>query len=440
MMNNLVKESSTMRALNRRDFMKGAVQIAAGLSAGTTAPNLMSSSSSLQLNAKGVTAVVPMPIQVVIDDVGWWSGQDGSKQQEPYRTGIHRNHVPEDYEAIVHLGRALGIRPQAAMVLCEWDKNNILRKLPTSTWMGSGWDNKKWVGPWLERAAEIIRSNSAYFETTLHGIGHEYWSHGKFTRAEWADSNGTMRPLDQVEAHLDAFEALLTQNQLGPLPSSFVPTAFLHGFGPTDGHKMSMAEVLSRRGILYINTPFESMHNRAAVSFGVFGFDAGVITIDRHQDLLDWNNIGMMPMGELPGPTCGMHWPNLLHPNPERNSEIVDGWIRFLQPFNDAIDTLLAANSESFRTQLVHRVCTQLTLTDSDIRLDFTKVDSLPRPPKQKDLILKVKSSYLLRFGSDSIKVASESFVKRDGSYLYTLGLKRIPGRTEAALEVAAQS
>ncbi len=429
-----------MRMLNRRDLMKGAAQITAGLSAGTMASNLVGSGSTGELNAKGVTAVVPLPIQVVIDDVGWWSGHDGSKQQEPYRTGIQRNHVPEDYEAIVQLGRALGIRPQAAMILCEWDRANILRKLPSGTWMGSDWDNKRWVGPWLEKAADIIRSNSPHLELTLHGIGHEYWANRKFTRAEWADSNGTMRPPDQVEAHLDFFGALLNQNHLGPFPSSFVPTAFLHGFGPTNGHQASIAEILSRRGILYINTPFEGMHNRAAVNYGVFGFDAGVITIDRGQDLLEWYSIGAVPIGVLRGPTCGMHWPNLLHPNPERNSEIVEGWVRFLQPLNDSMGTLLATNSEHFRTQLVYRVCTQLTPTERGIQLDFTKVDGLPRPPKQDELTLKVRCPYTVRLGSDSIQVTSESFVKRDGSYLYTLKLKRIPGRKQAQVIVTPQS
>jgi len=400
----------------------------------------MTSSSSQQSNATGVTAVVPMPIQVVIDDVGWWSGHDGSQQQEPYRTGMPRNHVPEDYEAIVRLGRLLGVRPQAAMIMCEWDRNNILRKLPTSTWMGSNWDNSKWVGPWLEKAAHIIRSSSEHFELTMHGIGHEYWTDGKFTRAEWADSSGTMRPLDQVEAHLDNFEALMNQNQLGPLPVSFVPTAFLHGFGPTDGYKVSLAEILSKRGIVYINTPFEGMQNRAAVSHEVFGFDAGVITIDRGEDLMEWSDLGKTPTGQLHGPTCGMHWPNLLHTNPERNSEIVDGWVRFLQPFNSAMGTLLAANSESFRTQLVYHVCTQLTVTDDSIQFDFAKVDSLPRPPSQPELALKVRSAQMLSFKSDSIKLVSEPLVDVEGSYQYTLRLDRIPGRKEAQLHFAPRS
>ena len=38
------------------------------------------------MSKNGIVTILPIPIQVVIDDVGWWSGKDGSKQQEPYRT------------------------------------------------------------------------------------------------------------------------------------------------------------------------------------------------------------------------------------------------------------------------------------------------------------------------------------------------------------------
>lgn len=62
---------------------------------------------------------IPMPIQIVIDDVGWWCGTDGHEYNEPFRTGINRDHVPADYQAIVELGKQLNIRPRAAMVLCE---------------------------------------------------------------------------------------------------------------------------------------------------------------------------------------------------------------------------------------------------------------------------------------------------------------------------------
>ena len=32
-----------------------------------------------------VRACVPLPLQIVIDDVGWWSGEDGHERGEPFR-------------------------------------------------------------------------------------------------------------------------------------------------------------------------------------------------------------------------------------------------------------------------------------------------------------------------------------------------------------------
>ncbi len=319
-----------------------------------------------------VRACLPKPIQVVIDDVGWWSGEDGHERQEPYRTGIPRNHVPADYEAIARLGRELGIRPQAAMVLCEWDKDNILRDLPTSTWMGPTWDNRKWIGPWLEEAAGIIRSNNEHIEPTLHGIGHEYWIVGILDRAEWHDRHGRMRPRDQVEAHLDFYARLMSQHDLGPFPESFVPAAFLHHFGPAPGNRESLAEILARRGIRSISTPFHRMHNRDAAEHGLFGIDAGIMTIDRGSDIMPWNALGVVVPRPVDGCICGMHWPNMLHNDPQRNHEVVDVWVRLLRPYDNAFDTMLAPDTATFRRQLVHHVRAGIEVRDDGlISLDF---------------------------------------------------------------------
>jgi len=134
--------------ITRRKFFNETATVAIGLAAGSTI--IQSCTPFARSQAGRVSAIVPMPIQIVIDDVGWWSGEDGNKRQEPYRTGIKRNHVPADYQAIVDLGVKLGVRPQAATILCEWDRENILRDVPTATWMREKWDNSKWVGPWLD--------------------------------------------------------------------------------------------------------------------------------------------------------------------------------------------------------------------------------------------------------------------------------------------------
>ena len=421
-----------MHKMTRREFTKKSALICAGLA---TSKFIGSKETTTVSNDK-LNVTIPMPIQVVIDDVGWWSGKDGSKHQQPYRTGISRNHVPADYQAIVDLGRKLGVRPQAATILCEWDRENILRNIPTSTWMREKWDNSKWVGSWLDEVADIIRSNKNHYEFTLHGLGHEYWEDENFTRAEWADRSGQMRPLDQVELHLDYFAKIMDQNELGDFPTSFVPTAFMHGFGPTGNHKISMAGVLKKRGIQYINTPFNDMYNAKSVQFGLFGIDDGVITVDRGKDLFNWNILGGKPENALIGPTCGMHWPNLLHEDPNRNSEIVEAWVKFLQPYNDKPNTFLAADSCAFRKQLLHLFATKIQLNGTTIELDFTEVDRLMGELDRNELVIKVSSPNKLIFNADTIKiVATDIFVNGDVN-LYTLKLARLPRHDKTRIEI----
>ena len=424
-----------LKIFNRREFIKKTTLMTAGMACGSATLPFAGSGKEVIASEHGITATIPLPVQIVIDDVGWWSGKDGHEQQEPYRTGIDRNHAPADYEAIVQLGRALHIRPQAAMILCEWDKENILKQLPTSTWMGPNWNNSKWIGPWLEEAADIIRSNKEYFEFTIHGIGHEYWEGETFTRAEWADGNGTMRPRDQVEAHLDFFELLMNQHNLGSFPTSFVPTAFLHGFGVTKGHAISMAEILSKRGIKYINTPFEDMYNAQAITHDFLGFDTDVMTVDRGRDLLSWKSIGAIPRGEINGPTCGLHWPNLLHPDTKRNLEIVDGWVRFLRPYDDRLDRMLAPDSEFFHHQLAHNCCTKLSLKNTKVELDFSEVDKLPNRIGENNLIIKLQSAFDLNFIPEKVTIASNVSVQQKGFKIYKIELQRIPEIKKGALK-----
>jgi hypothetical protein len=203
---------------------------------------------------------------------------------------------------------------------------------------------------------------------------------------------------------------------------------------------VSIAEILKQRGITYINTPFGSMFNAEAVSHDVFGLDAGVMTIDRGEDLFDWNIIGPLPIGELPGPTCGMHWPNLLHADPARNSEIVAGWVAFLAPYAERADTLLAPDPTAFQHQLVHQVCTRINIAGEQIELDFEQVDRLPGRIGKNELTLKVESPSALHFKSDNITVASESWQRRDGLVLHTLLLQRKPEVRSAHLSYAPAS
>ena len=78
-----------MSNLSVRIFRKNASTSAAGLAALNYVPV---GASGRDRNREDLHVHIPMRVQVVIDDVAWWSGKDGSELQEPYRTGINRDH------------------------------------------------------------------------------------------------------------------------------------------------------------------------------------------------------------------------------------------------------------------------------------------------------------------------------------------------------------
>ena len=60
-------------------------------------------------NGDGRTALIPRPLQIVVDDVGWFNGKDDREDGGPSRTGMPRRHVAEDILAINRLGKALNM-------------------------------------------------------------------------------------------------------------------------------------------------------------------------------------------------------------------------------------------------------------------------------------------------------------------------------------------
>ncbi len=369
-------------------------------------------------------AIIPKPIQIVIDDVGWWRGNDAHAQGQPFRTGMPRDHVLADYQALVHLGKSLGMRPQAAFVLCEWDRHNILRKLPESTWLGHDWDNSAIPAPVLDETAAFLAANRAHFELVLHGIGHEFWENGRMSRAEWFDDDGNLRP--QARQHLDFYAMLMAANNLGPFPESFVPCAFRYRFGAADG---GLARILAEYGISSMSSPFSTMHFSREPESPAFGFDQGLMTIDRGPDLRKWNDVGSAPGPEetLQSPVCGMHWPAILHAEPERNLEAVARWLPFFQRHDRMPEWTLAANTGMFCTQLAHQA---FTVTADSVVLDFSAFNSLSWRHFTAELTLKMVSGLPVSFSSADAEICTCDCQPQDGGIIYTLKLQlRLPGR-----------
>ncbi len=334
---------------------------------------------------------IPQPLQIVLDDVGWWSGTNDSRQNGPYRTGINRRHVPADYLAIAELGRRLGMRPQAAMILCEWDRENILKNVPSATWMGKNWDNSLNIGPQLDEAAEIIRTNNKYFEFTLHGLGHEFWhKDGTFSRAEWADDTG-LRSEKEIKLHLDYFYKIMEMNGLGGFPKSFVPCAFKYIFG---GNNI-LTRLLKEAGIEYVSTGFNCMKTFETPQFELFGIDDSMFIVDRgNEPGVAWYSIGGdVPDKIIEGCICGLHWPNILHENPERNMEVVERWVKYFKDHNKVFTKILAPDTLHHRAQLAYCNLTDLQLKDEVLTLDFSRFFKLFDRHFHEGMTLRLKNN-----------------------------------------------
>ncbi|MFA6816265.1 MAG: hypothetical protein WCS73_08230 [Lentisphaeria bacterium] len=314
--------------------------------------------------------IIPKPLQIVIDDVGWWNSKDESNENKPYRTGFCRMHSPSDYEAIAHLGRRLHIRPMIAMILCDWDREGILKNVP-----GAVWDSKNWTRQTVhlkrcEQAADIIQRNKSCLEFTMHGIGHEYWlPDGTMQRAEWYDNTGTMRDPAILKQHLDAYMEITNQWQLCESIKSFVPCAFLFRFGDA---KQNFAEILKRYGIQRISTPFQRMAFSEPTQRPHWGRQSGITIMDRDDCPIPWNTIAASPQDlELCGITLGLHWPNLLHQNPERNKEVIEQWVFRLQKLQSTFGRILSKNSQEFHAQVLYQDLTTIQIKNNTIIFDF---------------------------------------------------------------------
>lgn len=280
--------------------------------------------------------VIPRPVQLVIDDVGWREGWDLSAEGGPFRAGVERLLGPPDLAAIADIGEVLGIRPQAAMVLCEWDRRDVCARFSTTTYCGHAWTNRDRIGPWLEESASLFRERSAHIEFALHGVGHEHWEDGTRTRAEWFGQHASDRwPPEILRGHWECFLEIMADNGLGPdqgisPPRSFVPCAFRFLWNNSDPH--STGALMTEFGIRYASTPFSTctfVDDRPEFSDG--GFEHGIVVLDRGHSGIPWHAYDTVP-GRFPDTSiCGIHWPNLLRPDPAENPHSAAAWAAWLR-------------------------------------------------------------------------------------------------------------
>jgi hypothetical protein len=340
-----------------------------------------------------MSCAIPRPVQLVIDDVGWREGWDLSADGGPYRAGVDRRLGPADYAAVAKLGEQLGIRPQCAMVLCEWDRQNACADYPTTTFAGRAWDNRERLGAWLDESIAAIRQNAAHFEFALHGVGHEHWDDGERTRAEWFGGGLHERWSPIVLAsHAECFRRIMRQNGLGGpggavrLPVSFVPCAFRYLWDEDD--PQSTGAFLAAQGVRYASTPFSTCtfaHADLLAADG--GLDHDLFVLDRGNVGIRYDLYDTVPQAPIPNSICGIHWPNLLRPDPAENDESVSRWAAYLATLRADAGVLLARTMPETVSQWFHWRFSTLRQDGDGWCLDLS---GLPSRARELGLILPV--------------------------------------------------
>jgi len=330
---------------------------------------------------------IPFPLLVTVDDVGWWLGQDGSAAGQPFRTGMPRKHVPEDYAAIIVLGKALNMKIPAGFILCEWDDAGLLRDVPSATWLG-----EDWVSPFADRevvesTAEIIRDGNRYLEVAIHGLAHEFWEQGIMQRSEFHDQQGRMRSEGVVRKHLEYFFKLLDRFSLADTPRLFIPPALHHSFGEEERGFQAIARSF---GLQYVTLVFSRAHCCIPPQFDGLGWEEGIMLLDRGIYEIKWNQVAPEPVFNFEHPILPLHWANILHPNPDRNMEVIQKWISFLMAQAKEKHRVFSRDIASCMTQYLHATQSRIVVEQGKCTVTLDWINRVPRNSLADELFFAV--------------------------------------------------
>ena len=323
----------------------------------------------------------------------------------PYRAGVKRNFDINDYKHIVEVGRAVGVRIQSLFILSEMDRENILAKYPTTTYMRDKWNNSHRVNDRQVEIMNYVRDQAAYMEFGLHGTGHEWWAPGEpQKRAEWYNLvDRKPWPEADLRGHIEAFKIIMaqygfTKENGHSFPEAFVPCAYSYYWNPNGTFgSYSLGKLLSEAGVKYANTDFGQIPEAnppQGVNGG--GFDNGTHVINRINYGNVWhelNSLPKTPVDQQGSDVIEAHWPNWLAQDDFLQGEVTAAWIEYYRSIQRMNDRYIAKNTEQLHSQWLYRKFAEVNETSpGTVVIDNTK---MPAEAYERsilgNLVLKVK-------------------------------------------------
>ena len=338
--------------------------------------------------------VLPVALQIVTDDIGWFEGRDIRCADGPSRTGMPRRHVAEDYAMLNAVGKAIGQKINAPFVIGEWDKKNRLRGMPHATYDEKGWDMASRIDyAEAERCFDVMES-AEYLEYGFHGLMHGYWKNGisladqefsyprsldyktKYAPSDW------LTPVDNeyLESHIDAFFQIYEDWGFKKKIRSFTSPSSVQGGIEDNRH---MTAVMKKYGMIYWSNQWRAVKSLCEVIDGVIFINKAI-----KQQPLPWEAYGIDPdvldiysfefnngIDHAERAVYGSHWPNFLQFNPKRNMETLDAWTRHFRRQAEIFGLMLSKDIGFAASQAVYRKKSTIDFKKDGAVIDLSAVD-----------------------------------------------------------------
>jgi hypothetical protein len=179
-----------------------------------------------------------------------------------------------------------------------------------------------------------------------------------------------MTPPSVIRRHIDAFFEILRQNRLSTDIVSFIPPCFIYTYSKEDDH---LSHILAEYGIKYISTPFPSMQYTSSEKPVSACVENGIITVDRTGDLTGWYEVDAKTPETIKKSYYGMHWPNFLNQDPDKNMDTVNRWIRYFKKYEGQFEILPARNNMEGSSQALYKRFIDMKVSEDKAVLDFTE-------------------------------------------------------------------
>lgn len=341
------------------------------------------------------TVKIPVALQVVVDDAGWHNGRDDRSSNGPSRSGLPRNHAPEDYRIINEIGRAINMKIFTPFVIGEWDKDNYLREIEDATPDGKNWDRASTIDMRMTQKYFEEIEKSEYIELGFHALLHGYYKNGKliteteFSRPHYDEKNDrydrsrmSFISPDEMQKHIDIFFKIYNSWGFKQKIRGFVAPCSVF---VTPDEAVPFAEVLRKNGFIHWANYWQKAADSTLVIDGVtflqksfngagwecYDIDPITLIDQGSEEGLASNS----PEGVI-NPAMGFHLTNFLRYNPENNMERLSQWILYFKRQGKIFGQMLARDIGFASSQAVYSRFAEISSDGSKYTVDLSNVDN----------------------------------------------------------------